>query len=103
MEVRNFLQTARTHGCLLAIDDFGAGYSNFEYLLRLNVDFIKIARILQQNALLERSRKVSDVQLSRGAVPCQNDLAHNVLRMPVTRGIRNAASIGDFFAVVARA
>ncbi|WP_263832199.1 EAL domain-containing protein [Sulfurospirillum oryzae] len=42
VEVRNFLQQARTNGCLLAIDDFGAGYSNFEYLLRLNVDFIKI-------------------------------------------------------------
>jgi len=41
-EVQTFLQQARSHGCLLAIDDFGAGYSNFEYLLRLNVDFIKI-------------------------------------------------------------
>lgn len=49
MEVRNFLQTARAHGCLLAIDDFGAGYSNFEYLLRLNVDFIKIDGSLIKN------------------------------------------------------
>jgi EAL domain-containing protein (putative c-di-GMP-specific phosphodiesterase class I) len=49
IEVRNFLQTARAHGCLLAIDDFGAGYSNFEYLLRLNVDFIKIDGSLIKN------------------------------------------------------
>ena len=41
-DVQTFLQQARAHGCLLAIDDFGAGYSNFEYLLRLSVDFIKI-------------------------------------------------------------
>ncbi|ATB68426.1 cyclic di-GMP phosphodiesterase [Sulfurospirillum diekertiae] len=41
-EVQTFLQQAKEHGCLLAIDDFGSGYSNFEYLLRLNVDFIKI-------------------------------------------------------------
>ena len=49
IEVRNFLQTARAHGCLLAIDDFGAGYSNFEYLSRLNVDFIKIDGSLIKN------------------------------------------------------
>ena len=48
-EVQTFLQQARVHGCLLAIDDFGAGYSNFEYLLRLNVDFIKIDGSLIKN------------------------------------------------------
>jgi PAS domain S-box-containing protein len=41
-EVESFLTLVRHYGCLLAIDDFGAGYSNFEYLLRLRVDFIKI-------------------------------------------------------------
>jgi len=49
VEVQTFLQQARVHGCLLAIDDFGAGYSNFEYLLRLNVDFIKIDGSLIKN------------------------------------------------------
>lgn len=48
-EVQTFLQQIRTYGCLLAIDDFGAGYSNFEYLLRLNVDFIKIDGSLIKN------------------------------------------------------
>lgn len=42
LEVKTFIQKAKDYGCLFAIDDFGAGYSNFEYLLRLNVDFIKI-------------------------------------------------------------
>lgn len=49
LEVRTFLQKARQHGCFLAIDDFGAGYSNFEYLIRLNVDFIKIDGSLIKN------------------------------------------------------
>lgn len=48
-DVRTFLQHARDKGCLIAIDDFGSGYSNFEYLLRLNVDFIKIDGTLIKN------------------------------------------------------
>ena len=48
-EVYAFLQKAHAHGCLLAIDDFGAGYSNFEYLLRLAVNFIKIDGSLIKN------------------------------------------------------
>ena len=48
-DVRTFLHLAREKGCLIAIDDFGSGYSNFEYLLRLNVDFIKIDGTLIKN------------------------------------------------------
>lgn len=41
-EVNDFIRRARALGCQLAIDDFGAGFSNFEYLLRLEVDYLKI-------------------------------------------------------------
>ncbi|DAB39486.1 MAG TPA: hypothetical protein CFH83_00470 [Sulfuricurvum kujiense] len=30
------------YGCKVAIDDFGSGYSNFEHLAKLNIDYIKI-------------------------------------------------------------
>lgn len=30
------------YGCKIAIDDFGSGYSNFEYILKLDADYIKI-------------------------------------------------------------
>lgn len=41
-EVSDFLSDIKARGCKIAIDDFGSGYSNFAYLLELNVDCIKI-------------------------------------------------------------
>jgi c-di-GMP phosphodiesterase len=48
-EVRSFIDRAKAHGCRIAIDDFGTGYANFEHLLRLNVDLIKIDGSLVRN------------------------------------------------------
>lgn len=41
-EVHNFIQEVKTYGAKISIDDFGTGYSNFEYLMKLKVDYIKI-------------------------------------------------------------
>lgn len=41
-KVEHFIRTMRGFGCKIAIDDFGAGYANYENLLKLNADFIKI-------------------------------------------------------------
>lgn len=48
-EVRRFIDRVKQLGCRIAIDDFGAGYSNFKHLLRLNVDIIKIDGSLVDN------------------------------------------------------
>ncbi len=40
--VNRFIQEVKRYGVQIAIDDFGAGYSNFAYIMRLDVDFIKI-------------------------------------------------------------
>lgn len=40
--VERFIKNVSNYGCQVGIDDFGAGYSNFHLLSRLNVDFIKI-------------------------------------------------------------
>ena len=41
-EVRAFVERFKSLGCRFAIDDFGAGYSNFDHLLKLNIDTLKI-------------------------------------------------------------
>ncbi|MDM8545967.1 EAL domain-containing protein [Candidatus Venteria ishoeyi] len=41
-EVTAFIHRAKQLGCRIAIDDFGSGYSNFDYILKLDVDYLKI-------------------------------------------------------------
>ena len=40
--INDTLQNFREFGCTIAVDDFGSGYSNFEHILKLKLDFIKI-------------------------------------------------------------
>lgn len=48
-EVMIFIEEVKDIGCKIAIDDFGSGYSNFEHILRLDVDYIKIDSSLIKN------------------------------------------------------
>jgi diguanylate cyclase (GGDEF)-like protein len=41
-ELAVFFNRLKRYGCKIAIDDFGSGYSNFEHLAKLNIDYIKI-------------------------------------------------------------
>ena len=40
--VKSFIETIKSYGAKAAIDDFGSGYSNFERLFKLDIDYIKI-------------------------------------------------------------
>ncbi|MDK9694449.1 MAG: EAL domain-containing protein [Sulfurimonas sp.] len=48
-EISIFTKEMKKLGCRIAIDDFGSGYSNFEHLLKLNIDYIKIDGTLIKN------------------------------------------------------
>ncbi len=48
-EVREFIKEIKSFGCKIAIDDFGAGYSNFDHIIQLNVDYLKIDGSLVRN------------------------------------------------------
>lgn len=58
-EVNIFIKKAKSLGCKIAIDDFGSGYSNFEYILNLDVDFIKIDGTLIKNIDKNENLKIT--------------------------------------------
>lgn len=41
-QVLEFINSIKKYGAKISIDDFGTGYSNFDYLMKLKVDYIKI-------------------------------------------------------------
>lgn len=52
-----FINEMKERGCSIAIDDFGSGYSNFEHILKLKVDFLKIDSSLIRNIDQDRQAR----------------------------------------------
>jgi len=55
--LKNVIDRFKTYGVKFAIDDFGSGYANFNYLAELNIDYIKIDGSLIQNVLESQNTK----------------------------------------------
>jgi EAL domain-containing protein (putative c-di-GMP-specific phosphodiesterase class I) len=56
----DFISEIKSLGCKVAIDDFGSGYSNFEHLLKMKVDYLKIdASLIKNIAIDENSYKIT--------------------------------------------
>ncbi|BCS54380.1 bifunctional diguanylate cyclase/phosphodiesterase [Geobacter sp. SVR] len=49
--LENFVQDLKLEGFKFAIDDFGSGFSSFQYIRRLPIDFVKIEGIFVRNML----------------------------------------------------
>jgi diguanylate cyclase (GGDEF)-like protein len=49
LRVKNFIKKMKELGCSFAIDDFGSGYSNFDHILKLDIDILKIDGSLVKN------------------------------------------------------
>lgn len=54
----NFIHKFKQYGCKFAIDDFGSGYSNFEKILKLEVDYIKIDGSLIKDITVDENSKM---------------------------------------------
>nr|WP_198304544.1 bifunctional diguanylate cyclase/phosphodiesterase [Arcobacter vandammei] len=56
----SFIDEIKNLGCKVAIDDFGSGYSNFEHILKMNADYLKIdASIIKNIVKDENSYKIT--------------------------------------------
>lgn len=53
-----FIKTVKSFGCKILIDDFGSGYANFDYLLSLGADGIKIDGSLIKNILKDENSQI---------------------------------------------
>lgn len=61
-EVESFIKMIKAYGCRISIDDFGTGYSNFEHLMRLQADYIKIdGSIIKEITTDKRSALITSV------------------------------------------
>ncbi|NOQ31600.1 MAG: EAL domain-containing protein [Helicobacteraceae bacterium] len=56
--VLEFIQDVKHYGVKISIDDFGTGYSNFEYLMKLKVDYIKIDGSMIKNIDVDESAQM---------------------------------------------
>lgn len=56
--IAKFIDQVKSYGAKIAIDDFGSGYSNFERLTELRVDFIKIDGSLIKNIHVNEETKI---------------------------------------------
>ncbi|MEA3383785.1 MAG: EAL domain-containing protein [Campylobacterota bacterium] len=52
--LNNFINKVKKYGAKVAIDDFGSGYSNFNYILNLDVDIIKLDSSLVENIFTDQ-------------------------------------------------
>jgi diguanylate cyclase (GGDEF)-like protein len=57
-QVHSFIERFQALGCRFAIDDFGAGYSNFDHLLKLNIDILKIDASLIKNLPYDKNAQL---------------------------------------------
>ncbi|MDX1295627.1 MAG: GGDEF domain-containing phosphodiesterase, partial [Sulfurimonadaceae bacterium] len=79
--VESFLSRLKVLGCKIAIDDFGSGYSNYAYLLKLGVDLVKIDGSLIADAHKDENK--------RRIVKSIIDICHDLGMQTVTEYVHN--------------
>jgi len=57
-EVTKFISNVKKFDCVVGVDDFGAGYSNFNLLTLLDIDFVKIDGSLIENITTSKDLEI---------------------------------------------
>ncbi len=74
-------------GILLAIDDFGIGYSSFASLKHLNVDCLKIDKYFVDDMLVDRESKL--------LISSMVEIAHNLGHSVIAEGVEQAGQLAS--------
>jgi PAS domain S-box-containing protein/diguanylate cyclase (GGDEF)-like protein len=56
--INDFIKRIKRHGVKIAIDDFGSGYANFEHIIGIDADFIKIDGSLIKNIDSDKNARI---------------------------------------------
>jgi PAS domain S-box-containing protein/diguanylate cyclase (GGDEF)-like protein len=56
--INDFIEEVKKYGVKIAIDDFGSGYANFEHIININADFIKIDGTLIKNINNDKNAEI---------------------------------------------
>jgi EAL domain-containing protein (putative c-di-GMP-specific phosphodiesterase class I) len=65
--VVQFIADAKQRGCKIAFDDFGSGYSNFEHIMRLDIDYLKIDASLIREMHTDKNARMAVETIARFA------------------------------------
>jgi EAL domain-containing protein (putative c-di-GMP-specific phosphodiesterase class I) len=99
-EVSRFIEVMKERGSKIAIDDFGAGYSNFEHILRLRVDYLKLdASLIKPLANDANARCIVETIVSfarRLGIQTIAEFVHNEAVQAIVRSIGVTHSQGYF-------
>jgi EAL domain-containing protein (putative c-di-GMP-specific phosphodiesterase class I) len=81
MLLQDVVQSLRSFGCLIAIDDFGAGHSNFNRIWTLKPDIVKLDRSITAAAARDG--------LMRRSLPNLSSLIHEAGAMVLLEGVES--------------
>ena len=100
------MEQLKGEGYSLAIDDFGAEYSNFERTLELNIDFIKIdAKYIKDMDVNPRSYNVAKsiaFFAKQSNIPCIAEFVHNEAIQKIVENLEIEYSQGYYFSKPAK-
>ena len=74
-QVYHFFKLIKNEGAKIAIDDFGSGYSNYAYLMKLGVDIVKIDGSLVSNITTNSDHK----RIVKSIINIMHDLGMKVV------------------------
>lgn len=80
-QTREMISRIRSLGCHFALDDFGAGFSSFDYLKKFPVDYVKIDGQFICNLLNDETDQV--------LVKAMIDIAHKLGKLTVAEFVEN--------------